>query len=347
VSELKDIVNDLFVGNAKVDTSVAQQCERWSKHEIKGEIAKIFQVLNLLPAHKKKLAETKFVYQYYTMCKKLFEYARYLEKPRKERKITPDLVHNFLNWKRAIKDLTTSWASDHAWIFAQSNIVKLESSAANSSAGPLERSFKRSQFSAGDVGYDWTFSTAAVPDMIDEVQRNADEVLADWLDDTHGLLKLLDKSVPSGWHLAKKEVMDDKHTELRSGSMLSLEVIRRVNNGTKLLQEWSGLFSTLNQSGHGILIGAEFCKEVSERYADAVAFVHFSAHCQQTLTQIPAVKNIMMRKRAASNYLGLHNQDELGKHLHDRLQAIAQGTWPPKTPGPSPASTGEDGKVDV
>ena len=91
------------------------------------------------------------------------------------------------------------------------------------------------------------------------------------------------------------------------------------------MQSWLNLFKNANRVAGRPLFSAELLSELSTSldHCTDVAFI-----CQAVymiVAELPSIKNAMLRKKKASEFIGSHRVEALGESISKRLLAFKSG----------------------
>ena len=91
------------------------------------------------------------------------------------------------------------------------------------------------------------------------------------------------------------------------------------------MQSWLTMFKKANRVVGRALFSAELLAELGTSFDQCTDVAFICQAVYMISVELPSIKNVMLRKKKASDFIGSHRMEDLGESISRRLLAFKSG----------------------
>ena len=296
LSSLVTVIRDNLQGHTDLtEATDVEACDRLQDIALDGDQVRACVVLACFDRSKygSYLVEVKLIQQYSMVAKQFGGLKKiHLASARKERQMhTAGLVDQVTNLLHSAKMLSTFWDTD-----VKPALGSIFPSASSTIAGQLA-SAGRHLHAKLDM--------SKMQDSILAARSLCHGLVLDWMCDVETLLGILRQVAPE----LSSEVLAKLYSPQNRAIFLRLQdttVFNRCVNGVGLLRKWADLIDQVNlYLAEGMRIDHDVKVKLHEGIGIAARFGDVSTAVRMITTEIPAIGNLVLRKKKVGPYSSL------------------------------------------
>ncbi len=313
--------------------------EAWSTFEKKEDWASAHATLRSTPGNKVIVLQLEFIDKLSSLmqitCK--IGLARMKAPKRQDRNISEDAVKNLTLLRVCLRNVHQFKV--HKKVIALGGIDALFKNGATDVAAMLQQTYQQ------DAKLNVKFSVDELNPALQNAERLAIDVIADWVADANDVVDLINGWMIPGWEAAQNGILTAEHRQILV-AIMKIQDYKRIGKAGILLNSWRNLMKQINQDGCGTAISAEVMGSWSAAIGATQNFCDLCFSISQITKEIPSIVNFRRREDKAKQFEKdmIQKRFRLGDSRSKRLRGIIDGAqmedlmlddleapWPPSS----------------